>query len=111
MSTTSIEGFSLDLDIAILHLDRMIVRRLGRRRLGEGQHFVPMLIYIRGILVEIRRMIGDGWRFVSGGERGGGGGDCGRGGGQGQDWTQGRGGGQGQWRYESQDISYIEIFL
>ena len=80
MSTTSLEGLALDLDIVILNIDRILLRRQGRRRLRESLHFVPMLVYVRRILIEIRRMLGDGRRYRSGGVGGGeGGGGGGRG--------------------------------
>ena len=60
MSTSSLSSLSLDLDIAILRIEGMLIRRQGGRRRRESSNIVTMLLYIRGILIEVRRMVGNG---------------------------------------------------
>ena len=98
-------------------IDGILRKRQWRGRQREVQHLVPMLLYVRNILVEVRVMIGSCQRFCGGGEGGGagggsggiggggggaGGGDSrrggGRGGGRGVGGGGGGGGGDRPWR-------------
>ena len=67
MTSSSLAGLSIDLEIVILRIEVMIMRRHGRRRRRESRSLVPILHYICGVLENVRRMLRHGGRYDGGG--------------------------------------------
>ena len=85
----------LDVDVTIMVIDGILRRRQGRRWQREVRHLVPMLLYVRNILVEVHVMIGSYRIFGGEGEGGGAGGGSGGSGGGGGGGAGGGGGRRG----------------